>query len=563
MLSNLKIENIAIIESAEIEFSDGLNVLSGETGAGKSIIIDALSSVLGERTSKDLIRSGTRQARVTALFQEISGDVADALRALDLEPPEDGSLLISRTLNADGRNVCKVNGSPVTVTMLRSVGKTLISLHGQHDSQNLLDPEYHYRYLDSLGGLDPLSRDYREKYQEFVGLYRTYRKLQRAAEDSAARIDFLRFEIDEMEAAGIRVGELEELKERRERFRNSEAIVRGLEKALHALDDADDTRGAMSRLFDASESLKTASRYLPDAESCERNLTEAAYAVQDAREEIRRILYESSYDPQEQSEIEARLAELQKIRAKYGQTEEQILDHLAAEKKELYDLEHQDEQYSRLEAELETKKGALLDAAEALSRARKETALQFEARVREELTFLNMPNVVIHTEFTHCKLTPVGSDNIEFLISTNPGEALKPLAKIASGGELSRIMLAIQNVLSSEGNVQTMIFDEIDAGVSGSEAERIARKLHRVSLSHQVLCITHSAQVAAYADAHYRIRKEVRDGMTYTRVQPLDRTGRVEELARILGGEVITDLNRENAGELIDRAEQQAKEDAS
>lgn len=554
MLSSLKIENIAIIESAEIEFSDGLNVLSGETGAGKSIIIDAISSVLGERTSKDLIRTGASRAKVTALFEGVSPEVEQTLKELDLDPSEDQSLLITRTLQKDGRNVCRVNGSPVTVTILRQIGKQLISIHGQHDSQNLLNSEYHYKYLDSLGGLEPLYEDYYGKYSEYLNLYRKYRELQKNAEDTAARADFLRFEVQEIENAHIRVGEMEELSRKRDLFRNSEKVILGLEKALAALSDSEEISGAVSRLFDASSALEQTAKYLPEIEDTAGKITEAAYTMQDAQETLKDAIYNANYDAQEQAGVEDRLAQLQKLRSKYGPTEEDILAYYEREKKELYNLEHRQETTAELEGELETKQSALLDAAKALSRARKDTAKQFEEKVGEELRFLNMPNVVISTSFTPCKLNSTGSDVIEFLISTNPGEALKPLSKIASGGELSRIMLAIQNVLSEKGNVQTMIFDEIDTGVSGSEAERIAKKLHSVSEKHQVLCVTHSAQVASYADAHYKISKEVVDGMTYTRVRKLDHEGRVLELARIIGGEKITDLQKKSAEEMLTRA---------
>lgn len=551
MLSSLKIENIAIIESAEIEFSDGLNVLSGETGAGKSIIIDAISSVLGERTSKDLIRTGAAKAKVTALFENISDDVNHVLEELDLDPPEDGTLLISRTLQKDGRNICKVNGSPVTVTMLRQIGKLLISIHGQHDSQNLLNSEYHYQYLDTLGGLSPLYEDYTSKYHEYLQLYRKFRDLQKNSEETASRIDFLQFEVREIETAHIRVGELEELQRRREFFRNSEKVIRGLRTALAALDDTGDDSGAVSRLFDASSALSQPAQFMPELEETTSKITEAAYNMQDAEEAVKDAIYNSTFDQQEQAEVEDRLAQLQKLRSKYGPTEEEILSYYEREKQELYDLEHRQETSTELEHLLEEKRDALLSAAKLLSSERKKTARQFEDKVGEELRFLNMPNVVLQTSFTPCKLNPVGSDNIEFLISTNPGEALKPLSKIASGGELSRIMLAIQNVLSVKGNVQTMIFDEIDTGVSGSEAERIAKKLHSVSEKHQVLCVTHSAQVASYADAHYKIFKEVVDGMTYTRVDKLDHKGRVLELARIIGGEQITDLQKKSAEEML------------
>ncbi len=550
MLSNLKIENIAIIESAEIEFSDGLNVLSGETGAGKSIIIDALSSILGERTSKELIRTGAKEARVTALFLDLSEEAEAVLKEMDIEP-EDHSLVISRILRLDGRNVCKINGNPATVSMLKQIGKHLISIHGQHDSQTLLDSEYHYRYIDALGGLAPLYDAYYEKYSEYLALYRKFKALQKDASDTTERLSFLEYEIKEIEAANIQTGEFEDLGKRHEFFRNSEKIVRGLEKALSLLDDGDDQNGSVSAMFDVAHSIEQSAKYLEDARELSAKASELAYSVQDLREQVQETLYSCNYDPQEQGEVERRLAELQKIRAKYGQTEEEIFSYLSARQKEYEELSNRDEMTAELEELLEQKKGGLLDAAKALSDARKETAKKFENAVKEELSFLSMPNARLVTSFTHCKLNAVGSDEIEFLISTNPGEDPKPLAKIASGGELSRIMLAIQNVLSAKDHVQTMIFDEIDTGVSGSEADRIGRKLKNVSKYHQVLCITHSAQVASYADAHYKIRKEVIENATYTRVNKLDHKGRVEEIARIIGGEQITDLQRQSAEELL------------
>lgn len=554
MLSSLKIENIAIIQSAEIAFSDGLNVLSGETGAGKSIIIDSLNLVLGERSSKELIRTGTQEARVTALFEDISPDAEQMLQRMDLDISDDHSLMISRTMKRDGRSSCRINGNPATAAMLKKLGRLLISIHGQHDSQNLLNRDYHYRYLDLLGGLTPLHRDYYSKYSEYLGLYRQYRSLQKDAEEAARRIDFLQFEVEEIESAQIRSGEWDELQTRRDFYRHSEKVIRSLEKALGDLNDGEESAGAVSSLFDASQSLEQAVPYFPEAQDTAESMTETAYAVQDLRDAVQDLLYSCNYDPQDQAAVEDRMAELQKLRSKYGQTEEEILSYLEREKKELYSLQHRKETSAELEKELEEKKGTLLEAAEKLSLARKHTAREFEQKVGEELKFLNMPNVVLQTSFTHCKLNPVGSDEIEFLISTNAGEEPKPLSKVASGGELSRIMLAIQNVLSVKGNVQTMIFDEIDTGVSGKEAERIAMKLHSVAQNHQVLCITHSAQVASYADAHYRISKEVQDGKTFTRVRKLDREGRILELARIIGGENITELQRKSAEEMLQSA---------
>lgn len=554
MLRSLQIQNIAIIEAADISFASGLNVLSGETGAGKSIMIDAISAVLGERTSKDLIRTGEPSAKVTAIFEQLDEDVLSCLDELGLERPEDDCLLISRTINLDGRNSCKVNGTTVTVGMLKTLGKTLISIHGQHDSQNLLNPDYHYKYLDALGNLEPLHETYLEQYTGYASLYRQYRQLNMNDEERSRRIDFLKFEIQEIESAEIQPGEYDKLLERRAVIRNSEKILAQLNAALAALSDRDDFSGATTLVFDAARNVSEAAKHYSGLDTLSSDLSELSYNLQSAREEIQTALYDCAFDPQEQSIVEDRLNILHNLMNKYGNSEEIILECLEAKKTELAQLEETGSNRDELELQLEKRKEVLLKTADQLSFARKHAASEFEVRIKHELTFLDMPHVELSTQFERCKLNPVGSDKIEFLIAPNPGEALKPLSKIASGGELSRIMLAIQNVLSNKGNVDTIIFDEIDTGVSGSAAEKIAIKLHSVAKHHQVLCITHSAQVAAYADEHYKIQKEVEDGKTFTRVELLDEHGRVEELARILGGVHITDLQRASARELMEQA---------
>lgn len=554
MLRSLQIQNIAIIEAADISFASGLNVLSGETGAGKSIMIDAISAVLGERTSKDLIRTGEPSAKVTAIFEQLDEDVLSCLDELGLERPEDDCLLISRTINLDGRNSCKVNGTTVTVGMLKTLGKTLISIHGQHDSQNLLNPDYHYKYLDALGNLESLHETYLEQYTGYASLYRQYRQLNMNDEERSRRIVFLKFEIQEIESAEIQPGEYDKLLERRAVIRNSEKILAQLNAALAALSDRDDFSGATTLVFDAARNVSEAAKHYSGLDTLSSDLSELSYNLQSAREEIQTALYDCAFDPQEQSIVEDRLNILHNLMNKYGNSEEIILECLEAKKTELAQLEETGSNRDELELQLEKRKEVLLKTADQLSLARKHAASEFEVRIKHELTFLDMPHVELSTQFERCKLNPVGSDKIEFLIAPNPGEALKPLSKIASGGELSRIMLAIQNVLSNKGNVDTIIFDEIDTGVSGSAAEKIAIKLHSVAKHHQVLCITHSAQVAAYADEHYKIQKEVEDGKTFTRVELLDEQGRVEELARILGGVHITDLQRASARELMEQA---------
>lgn len=551
MLSSLTIENIAIIEAAQMDFCPGLNVLSGETGAGKSIVIDALSAVLGERTSKDLIRTGASGATVIALFDQVSDDTLEALQQLGLSVPSDRALQISRGIREDGRNICKVNGTPVTVTMLKALGKTLISIHGQHDSQNLLNPEYHYQYLDALGGLEPIHQAYLKEYEAYSRLYRNFRQLESGAEERQRRIETLQFEVQELQAAQITVGEYDELKKKRDFFRNAEKVLDGLHRAEAALTDGEETNGALTLLFNVVNALQGPASHLEEVSALLQEANDLAYAAQDLKDHIETTLLQADYNPQQQAEVEERLSLLHQLQLKYGPDEESMLSYLVDAEEELQSLQGLGSNREEVLAELEQRKEQLLAAADRLHLARSHAASDFEVRVQKELQFLDMPHVELSTSFTRCKLNPTGSDQIEFLISPNPGESLKPLAKIASGGELSRILLAIQNVLSDKGNVATLIFDEIDTGVSGSAAEKIAIKLKAVSDKHQVICITHSAQVAAYAEEHFFLYKEVQDGKTYTRVQPLDTDGRIQELARIMGGVEITDLQKESAKELL------------
>lgn len=554
MLENLRIENIAIIESATIDFGNGLNVMSGETGAGKSIIIDAISAILGERTSKELIRTGTDKAQVTALFSDITPDVKKQLYHLGIPLSDDDTLHISRIISLDGRNSCKVNGSAVTVSMLKTLGKDLISIHGQHDSQNLLNPEYHYKYLDALAQNENLYLDYLEKYSAYSNLYKKFKAMSQNEEEKEKRIEFLKHEIYEIESAGVRVGEYDELCEKRDLFRNSEKVIGGLKDALMILSDGDETTGVVNAMFDASKSVEKSAAHYEPAAKLSSEMMELTYQLEEKKNELERTLYELSFDPSKLAEIEERISFLFKLKGKYGESEEEILEYLENSKNELDTLINLNLSQDEIIAKLEKDKEILLDVAEKLSLSRKHAASEFEIHVKHELTFLDMPNVEISVNFERTKLNPTGSDNIEFLISPNPGEALKPLAKIASGGELSRIMLAIQNVLSENNNVGTMIFDEIDTGVSGSAAEKIAKVLKNVGKKSQVICITHSAQVAAYADTHFVVEKKVQNEKTYTYVTPLDGDGRVEEVARIIGGVNITELQIKSAREMIESA---------
>ena len=554
MLQDLWINNIAVIESAAIAFGDGLNVLSGETGAGKSIIIDALSAVLGERTSKELIRTGAEKAQVSAVFVQTGKNVDKILNELDIPKNDDNTLIVSRVISLDGRNSCKINDCPVTVTTLKTLGKELISIHGQHDSQNLLNPECHYKYLDALGDHEELFLQYLDRYTAYSELYRKFKALSQNEEEKQKRIEFLRFEINEIESAGVRPGEYDELCDRRDLYRNSEKVIGGLRDALALLSDSDETDGIVNAMFEASKAVEKSAAHYEPASKLASSLLDIAYALEEKKNEIEQTIYDCEFDPAKLAEVEERISFLFRLKAKYGESESDILDYLAKSKDELDTLLNMNISKDEIESQLEKDREVLLDLAARLTSARKHAASEFEVRVKHELAFLDMPNVEISTKFERCKLNPTGADVIEFLISPNPGEALKPLAKIASGGELSRIMLAIQNVLSSRDNVGTMIFDEIDTGVSGSAAEKIAKSLKNVSKNRQVICVTHSAQVASYADRHFLITKEVKEEKTYTRVDPLDRQGRINEVARIIGGVNVTELQIKSAEEMIDSA---------
>lgn len=554
MLTTLRIENIAIIESAAIDFGNGLNVMSGETGAGKSIIVDAISAILGERTSKELIRTGAEKAQVTAFFEGIGSNVTKLLYSLGIPIESDNTLHISRTISLDGKNTCKVNGSAVTVSMLKQLGKELISIHGQHDSQNLLNPECHYKYLDALAKNDDIYSDYLEKYSAYSNLYKQFKALSQNEEEKQKRIEFLEHEISEIESANIRVGEYDELVSKRDLYRNSEKVIKGLSSALSILSDGDDSTGVVNAMFDASKAIEKSATHYDGAEKLASEMLDLSYALESKKSEIEDMISDCEFNPATLSEIEERISFLFKMKGKYGESEEEILEYLENSKSELDTLINLNLSQDEIIAKLEHDKEILLDAAECLSLSRKHAASEFEVHVKHELTFLDMPNVEISVNFERTKLNPTGSDNIEFLISPNPGEALKPLAKIASGGELSRIMLAIQNVLSVSDNVGTMIFDEIDTGVSGSAAEKIAKVLKSVGSKGQVICITHSAQVASYADNHFVVEKKVQNEKTYTYVTPLDRDGRINEVARIIGGVNVTELQIKSALEMIESA---------
>ena len=557
MLSELKIENIAIIEDATIEPGAGFNVLSGETGAGKSIIIDSISAVLGERTSKELIRTGAQQASVTALFTGTGDGTAKRLADLGVEPESDGSVLISRILRTDGKNICRINGTPVTAGILKQIAPLLVAVHGQHDSQALLDPAQHMSFIDGYAHDEQYINEYRQAFSDAENARTELNDLKKAIADADERTDFLKFQIDELEKAEIVPGEKDELTARRDVIRNSEKIGQALSSAFDALSGDDDMPGASDMARDSAEFLGTAVEYMPELASIKEKLNDAMFALEDCRELIRSSIDSIEYDPSELEDIEDRLDMFYKFSKKYGNTEQDMLDYLRDAKRELEKLSNAEIETAKAENKLKAAQSKLSDAAEKLSDIRREASSEFSSAVCSELSFLDMPGVRFIAEIRPCAVNINGAETLEFLISANAGEAPRPLARIASGGELSRVMLAIKNVLAGTYDVGTLIFDEIDTGVSGSAAQKIAFKLASLAKNCQVICVTHSAALASYADCHLLIEKEVRDGRTYTSVRQLDADQRKYEIARIISGTDINELRLDNAASMIDNAEKE------
>lgn len=555
MLSVLKIENIAIIESAEIEFSRGFNVLSGETGAGKSIILDSINAVLGFRTSRELIRTGASEARVTALFSSVSENVEKKLLELSLPVAPDKTLLVSRVISPD-KNVCKVNNALTNVSALREIGAELISIHGQQDNRELLNNETHISYIDSIGDLNGIVGDYSTLYNELLSLKSQIKKLSGNKEEKARRIDILSYQIDELEKAEINPGEWGSLKNRRTELQNFERIQESLTASYAALSGGDSYKGAVEMVSGAFRELSSISKFSNEIQSISEKLGDLYYELSDIADTVRDSISGDGYNPLELEDIENRLDLLYKLSKKYGETEEDMLQYLENAKTELSEISLSDEVLDELKVKYSEKLIETENLAKTLSEKRQNEAKIFCEKVCEELRFLDMPSVEFLVDFKEVDLCENGIDSVEFLISANVGEIPKPIAKIASGGELSRIMLALKTVLADKDKISTMIFDEIDAGVSGRAALKVASKLKDVSNGKQVLCVTHLAQLMSYADSHYLIEKAVRDGKTYTGVTLLDLEGRKKEIARITSGGEITQTQLDNALEMINNAKE-------
>ena len=552
MLELLHIENIAIIEVADIEFAPGFNALTGETGAGKSIVIDSLSAVLGQRTSRELIRTGAEKAFVSAAF---SGMAPELTEELGIQPEADGTLLLQREIQTDGKNVCRVNGRPVTVGQLRALGARLLNIHGQHDGQQLLDEEQHIVYLDSFGRVESLAIAYAEKYKDFTDIRRQIGALQMDEAEKARRVDTLQYQIEELRRAKLTPGEEEELTARRGMLRNAEKFLDAVAGADYALNGDDSGGGALSALRQAQDALGGV-RHLDDAfgQLYER-LGEAYSEVYDIAATVEDKRGELDVSPGELDRVESRMDLLYRLKKKYGATVEDMLDYQARCEAELAQIEDAGDTLVRLEQALSKAEKEARQAAQALSDARKAAADRLTAQILAELQQLDMGKIRFAVDFAEKPLDSDGMDTVRFLMSANVGEELRPIHKIASGGELARIMLAMKNVLSEQDHVGTMVFDEVDTGVSGRAAQKVAEKMARISRRKQVLCVTHLPQLAAMADTHFSVEKGERGGRTYTEVRRLDREQRRRELARLTGGSHVSQTMLDGAEELLVQAE--------
>lgn len=555
MLESLHIENIAVIERADVDFHDCLNVLTGETGAGKSILIDAINAVLGERVRRDLVRTGCEEACVFATFSDVSDRVKEHLATAGY-PMEEDNLLIGRTIRADGKTSCRIGGRPATVSFLREVGRMLVNIHGQHENQSLLDPTLHLGYLEKLGDFADVHAAYTAAYRKYCDISRALKKLDIAESEKLQRTDMLRFQIEELEAATLIAGEEKQLEDKRDFYRHSEKIAGYLRKTDSIL-NGDEEGGAVAAVTTAAEALRHAGGLVSSLSPLSERLQTVMYDLEALGAEVEAFARDMNFDEADQAATEDRLVLLRRLSQKYGTDSAGMLQILEDAKAELDGIETADIRAEQLRGELEIARAETLAAAEKLTAARKKTASQFEQRVSEELVFLDMPFVQLKVDVQPVSLTASGGDKVEFLLSVNPGEPAKPLVNIASGGELSRMMLAIKSVMAEVDDIDTLIFDEIDTGISGHAAVKVGIKLRQTAAHRQILCVTHLAQIAARAHHHLLIQKEVSDGRTCTTVLPLDVQSSEKELARIIGG-IVTDANLKAAHEMREEGQEEA-----
>lgn len=551
MLKTLCIENIAVIEKADIEFSKGFNVLTGETGAGKSIVVDSINAILGERTSKELVRAGSENAFVTAYFEDINSEVKQKLNEFDLPCEDDGTLMLSRKISAQGKSTCRINGSVCTVSMLKEVGNLLVNIHGQHDSQTLLNADYHYRFVDMYGSLDGVLDEYKQSFKQLLSVRKQLKALTLDADERDRQIELLDYQIKELTDAEIKVGEWDELKKRKNLILNSQNLLQSLNSALAAFNGSDDYSGISTLLSTAVKELGTVS----DVDSEIKAVYDKAEVLNDSVEIVKDALLDKinsiEFEPEELDRIEERLNLYYTFSNKYGETEQDMLYYLDEAVKKRAAFENSEEELEKLNVRYDEIFNQTVALAQKLTDLRKSTAEKLENEICKQLEFLDMPKIKFTTSFEKGNLSANGWDKIEFLIATNVGETAKPLAKIASGGELSRIMLAIKSIIAQKDSIDTLIFDEIDTGVSGKASRKIGLKLKELGAFTQVICVTHSAQIASVADSHFLIEKNVENDRTYTNVTVLDYDGRKNELARIMGGINATESLLKSAEELL------------
>ena len=548
-LSSLKIENIAVIERAEIDFDDGFCVLTGETGAGKSILIDSLSSVLGSRTSKELVRSGCEKGSVVALFTDVSNEVKEQLAEIGIDGEED-DLLISRVITAEGKSTCKINGTPVTASILKNISGGLVNIHGQQDSYTLFDSNKHFRYVDKMGDYDHLLSQYKENYLKLKALKKELNECEIDNDEKLRQLDILSFQIDELESANIVVGERDTLIEKRDLFRNSEHILSTIREVLSSLKGGENG-GAVDMVKSAANKLSKGAKYSETFEKYAERVTDISYELDEIANDVLSFEDEIALDPSELEQIEDRLDLYYRLSKKYGADETEMLEFLENAKAKYENINYSDKRREELKTQFNSLGLKTRELADTIMQKRLETGNKMAEAICNELEYLDMPNVKFVVDIKSSSLGPNGGDTLEFLISSNPGEPPKPLSKIASGGELSRTMLAILSVLMDKDEVPTLVFDEIDTGISGRAAGKVARRMKKIAVGRQVICITHLAQIAAAADRHYFIEKVFKNERAFTDITPLDKQGRKMEIARIMGGETITESTLQSAEELI------------
>lgn len=549
MLSSIYIENIAVIEKASIDFDNKFNILTGETGAGKSIIIDSINAVMGQRVSRDLIRSGADSAFVSAVFTDLSDNVISLFSEYGFES-EDGMFILQRQMTSSGKNICKINGRPAPLSVFKSLSPHLINIYGQHEGYDFMTAESHISHIDALGNYESLLEKYREKYHDYTSLKSKLNSTNQNIQDRERKIDLLKYQINEIEEAELQSGELDELMSRRLLLMNSEKVKEGIAYSYAEL-NGEEEEGILSKLDSVTDSLLETAEMFPDISELAQRVQSSYLELKDCSYEIRDYIDEVDIDPEEIDEVEERIDVIKSLQRKYGSTIEDVIEFCENAKQELNDLVQYDINKEKLEKQFSDCKKELTHLAENLTEQRTECAVNFAKDVIEQMKYLDMPNVVMVPSITHCDFNENGCDNLELLISANPGEEPKPISKIASGGELSRMMLAIKSIIADKDEIGTLIFDEVDTGISGSAASKVGRKLQALSCNHQVLCVTHQAQIAALADIHLFISKSVKEGRTYTNVRRLSHDERKYELSRIIDGDNPSELALKHAEEML------------